>query len=377
MLNETSYHGSGAIKEIATEAKARGFKKGFVCSDPDLVKFGVTKKVTKVLEENGLDYTLYSDIKANPTIENVQHGVQAFKDAKADYIVAIGGGSSMDTAKAIGIIIANPEFEDVRSLEGTAPTKNPCIPIIAVPTTAGTAAEVTINYVITDTERKRKFVCVDPHDMPVVAVVDPDMMATMPKGLCAATGMDALTHAIEGYTTKGAWEMSDMFHLKAIEIIARSLRASVGGDAKGREDMALGQYIAGMGFSNVGLGIAHSMAHTLGAVYDTPHGVACAMMLPIVMEFNQEATGEKYREIARALGVKNVDSMSLEEYRKAAIEAVKALSKDVGIPEKLDAIKEEDLDFLAKSAKADACAPGNPKDADIDDFKALFRKIMK
>ena len=377
MLNETCYHGSGAIKEIATEAKARGFKKGFVCSDPDLVKFGVTKKVTKVLEENGLDYTLYSDIKANPTIENVQHGVQAFKDAKADYIVAIGGGSSMDTAKAIGIIIANPEFEDVRSLEGTAPTKNPCIPIIAVPTTAGTAAEVTINYVITDTERKRKFVCVDPHDMPVVAVVDPDMMATMPKGLCAATGMDALTHAIEGYTTKGAWEMSDMFHLKAIEIIARSLRASVGGDAKGREDMALGQYIAGMGFSNVGLGIAHSMAHTLGAVYDTPHGVACAMMLPIVMEFNQEATGEKYREIARAMGVKNVDSMSREEYRKAAIEAVKALSKDVGIPEKLDAIKEEDLDFLAKSAKADACAPGNPKDADIDDFKALFRKIMK
>ena len=377
MLNETSYHGSGAIKEIATEAKARGFKKGFVCSDPDLVKFGVTKKVTKVLEENGLDYTLYSDIKANPTIENVQHGVQAFKDAKADYIVAIGGGSSMDTAKAIGIIIANPEFEDVRSLEGTAPTKNPCIPIIAVPTTAGTAAEVTINYVITDTERKRKFVCVDPHDMPVVAVVDPDMMATMPKGLCAATGMDALTHAIEGYTTKGAWEMSDMFHLKAIEIIARSLRASVGGDAKGREDMALGQYIAGMGFSNVGLGIAHSMAHTLGAVYDTPHGVACAMMLPIVMEFNQEATGEKYREIARAMGVKNVDSMSREEYRKAATEAVKALSKDVGIPEKLDAIKEEDLDFLAKSAKADACAPGNPKDADIDDFKALFRKIMK
>ena len=377
MLNETSYHGSGAIKEIATEAKARGFKKGFVCSDPDLVKFGVTKKVTKVLEENGLDYTLYSDIKANPTIENVQHGVQAFKDAKADYIVAIGGGSSMDTAKAIGIIIANPEFEDVRSLEGTAPTKNPCIPIIAVLTTAGTAAEVTINYVITDTERKRKFVCVDPHDMPVVAVVDPDMMATMPKGLCAATGMDALTHAIEGYTTKGAWEMSDMFHLKAIEIIAKSLRASVGGDAKGREDMALGQYIAGMGFSNVGLGIAHSMAHTLGEVYDTPHGVECAMMLPIVMEFNQEATGEKYREIARAMGVKNVDSMSREEYRKAAIEAVKALSKDVGIPEKLDAIKEEDLDFLAKSAKADACAPGNPKDADIDDFKALFRKIMK
>ena len=377
MLNETSYHGSGAIKEIATEAKARGFKMAFVCSDPDLVKFGVTGKVLSVLDENGLKYTLYSDIKANPTIENVQHGVKAFKEAGADYIVAIGGGSSMDTAKAIGIIIANPEFEDVRSLEGTAPTKNPSVPIIAVPTTAGTAAEVTINYVITDTERKRKFVCVDPHDMPVVAVVDPDMMATMPKGLCAATGMDALTHAIEGYTTKGAWEMSDMFHLKAIEIIARSLRKSVSGDPAGREEMALGQYIAGMGFSNVGLGIAHSMAHTLGAVYDTPHGVACAMMLPIVMEFNQEATGEKYREIARAMGVKNVDSMSTEEYRKAAIDAVRQLGKDVGIPEKLEQIKESDLEFLANSAKNDACAPGNPKDATIDDFKALFRKIMK
>ena len=377
MLNETSYHGSGAIKEIATEAKARGFKMAFVCSDPDLVKFGVTGKVLSVLGENGLKYTLYSDIKANPTIENVQHGVKAFKEAGADYIVAIGGGSSMDTAKAIGIIIANPEFEDVRSLEGTAPTKNPSVPIIAVPTTAGTAAEVTINYVITDTERKRKFVCVDPHDMPVVAVVDPDMMATMPKGLCAATGMDALTHAIEGYTTKGAWEMSDMFHLKAIEIIARSLRKSVSGDPAGREEMALGQYIAGMGFSNVGLGIAHSMAHTLGAVYDTPHGVACAMMLPIVMEFNQEATGEKYREIARAMGVKNVDSMSTEEYRKAAIDAVRQLGKDVGIPEKLEQIKESDLEFLANSAKNDACAPGNPKDATIDDFKALFRKIMK
>ena len=377
MLNETSYHGSGAIKEIATEAKARGFKMAFVCSDPDLVKFGVTGKVLSVLDENGLKYTLYSDIKANPTIENVQHGVKAFKEAGADYIVAIGGGSSMDTAKAIGIIIANPEFEDVRSLEGTAPTKNPSVPIIAVPTTAGTAAEVTINYVITDTERKRKFVCVDPHDMPVVAVVDPDMMATMPKGLCASTGMDALTHAIEGYTTKGAWEMSDMFHLKAIEIIARSLRKSVSGDLAGREEMALGQYIAGMGFSNVGLGIAHSMAHTLGAVYDTPHGVACAMMLPIVMEFNQEATGEKYREIARAMGVKNVDSMSTEEYRKAAIDAVRQLGKDVGIPEKLEQIKESDLEFLANSAKNDACAPGNPKDATIDDFKALFRKIMK
>ena len=377
MLNETSYHGSGAIKEIAAEIKARGFAKAFVCSDPDLVKFGVTKKVTDVLDEAGIAYSLYTDIKANPTIENVQHGVQAFKDAAADCIVAIGGGSSMDTAKAIGIIIANPGFEDVRSLEGTAPTKNPCTPIIAVPTTAGTAAEVTINYVITDVQKKRKFVCVDPHDMPVVAVVDPDMMATMPKSLTAATGMDALTHAIEGYTTKAAWEMTDMFHLKAIEIIARSLRSSVAGDAEGKKDMALGQYIAGMGFSNVGLGIAHSMAHTLGAVYDTPHGVACAMMLPIVMEFNAEATGEKYREIARAMGVKGVDSMSQDEYRKAAVDAVRQLSKDVGIPEKLDAIKEEDLQFLSESAAADACAPGNPKDASIEDFKALFRKIMK
>ena len=377
MLNETSYHGSGAIKEIATEIKARGFKKAFVCSDPDLVKFGVTKKVTDVLDEAGIPYSLYTDIKANPTIENVQHGVNSFKEAGTDCIVAIGGGSSMDTAKAIGIIIANPEFEDVRSLEGTAPTKNPCTPIIAVPTTAGTAAEVTINYVITDVQKKRKFVCVDPHDMPIIAVVDPDMMATMPKSLTAATGMDALTHAIEGYTTKAAWEMTDMFHLKAIEIIARSLRASVNGEPEGKKEMALGQYIAGMGFSNVGLGIAHSMAHTLGAVYDTPHGVACAMMLPIVMEFNADTTGEKYREIARAMGVKNVDSMSQEEYRKAAVDAVKQLSKDVGIPEKLDAIKEEDLDFLAKSAAADACAPGNPKDASIDDFKALFRKIMK
>ncbi len=377
MLNETSYHGSGAIKEIATEIKARGFKKAFVCSDPDLVKFGVTKKVTDVLDEAGIPYSLYTDIKANPTIENVQHGVNSFKEAGTDCIVAIGGGSSMDTAKAIGIIIANPEFEDVRSLEGTAPTKNPCTPIIAVPTTAGTAAEVTINYVITDVQKKRKFVCVDPHDMPIVAVVDPDMMATMPKSLTAATGMDALTHAIEGYTTKAAWEMTDMFHLKAIEIIARSLRASVNGEPEGKKEMALGQYIAGMGFSNVGLGIAHSMAHTLGAVYDTPHGVACAMMLPIVMEFNADTTGEKYREIARAMGVKGVDSMSQEEYRKAAVDAVKQLSKDVGIPEKMDAIKEEDLDFLAKSAAADACAPGNPKEASIDDFKALFRKIMK
>ncbi len=376
-LNETSYHGSGAIKEIANEAKGRGFTKAFVCSDPDLIKFNVTKKVLDVLDEAGLAYEVYSDIKANPTIENVQHGVAAFKASGADYIIAIGGGSSMDTAKAIGIIITNPEFEDVRSLEGTAPTKNACTPIIAVPTTAGTAAEVTINYVITDVQKKRKFVCVDPHDMPIIAVVDPDMMATMPKGLTAATGMDALTHAIEGYTTKGAWEMSDMFHLKAIEIISRSLRKAVANDPEGREGMALGQYIAGMGFSNVGLGIAHSMAHTLGAVYDTPHGVACAMMLPIVMEFNQETTGEKYREIARAMGVKNVDSMSQAEYRKAAIEAVKSLSEDVGIPKTIDAIKEDDLEFLSQSAAADACAPGNPKEASIEDFKAMFRKIMK
>lgn len=376
MLNETSYHGAGAIQEIATEAKARAYKKAFVCSDPDLIKFGVTGKVTDVLDNAELAYEIFSDIKANPTIENVQHGVQAFKDAEADYIIAIGGGSSMDTAKAIGIIIANPEFEDVRSLEGTAPTKNPCVPIIAVPTTAGTAAEVTINYVITDVEKKRKFVCVDPHDMPVVAIVDPDMMASMPKGLTASTGMDALTHAIEGYTTKAAWEMTDMFHLKAIEIIARSLRGAVANEKEGRDGMALGQYIAGMGFSNVGLGIAHSMAHTLGAVYDTPHGVACAMMLPIVMEYNAECTGEKYREIARAMGVKGVDDMSVEEYRKAAVDAVRQLSIDVGIPTKLDAIKEEDLQFLAESAHADACAPGNPKDADVEDLKNLFRKVM-
>ena len=376
MLNQTSYHGAGAIQEIANEAKAHGFKKAFVCSDPDLVKFKVTAKVTDILTANGLDYELYSDIKANPTIQNVQHGVEAFKASGADYLIAIGGGSSMDTSKAIGIIIANPEFEDVRSLEGVAPTKKPCVPIIAVPTTAGTAAEVTINYVITDIERKRKFVCVDPHDMPIIAVVDPDMMSSMPKGLTASTGMDALTHAIEGYTTKAAWEMTDMFHLKAIEIISKSLRSAVANTKEGREGMALGQYIAGMGFSNVGLGIAHSMAHTLGAVYDTPHGVACAMMLPIVMEYNQECTGEKYREIARAMGVANVDSMSQDEYRKAAVDAVKKLSADVGIPSVLEAIKEEDLPFLAESAHADACAPGNPKDASVEDLKDLFRKIM-
>ena len=376
MLNQTSYHGAGAIQEIANEAKAHSFKKAFVCSDPDLVKFKVTAKVTDILTANGLDYELYSDIKANPTIQNVQHGVEAFKSSVADYLIAIGGGSSMDTSKAIGIIIANPEFEDVRSLEGVAPTKKPCVPIIAVPTTAGTAAEVTINYVITDIERKRKFVCVDPHDMPIIAIVDPDMMSSMPKGLTASTGMDALTHAIEGYTTKAAWEMTDMFHLKAIEIISKSLRGAVANTKEGREGMALGQYIAGMGFSNVGLGIAHSMAHTLGAVYDTPHGVACAMMLPIVMEYNQECTGEKYREIARAMGVANVDSMSQDEYRKAAVDAVKKLSADVGIPSVLEAIKEEDLPFLAESAHADACAPGNPKDASVEDLKDLFRKIM-
>ena len=375
-LNPTSYHGAGAIADIITEANSHGFRKAFVCSDPDLIRFGVSTKVIDLLERNGLAYSLYSDIKPNPTIENVQNGVQAFKDAGADCIIAIGGGSSMDTAKAIGIIIANPEFEDVRSLEGTAPTAKPSVPIIAVPTTAGTAAEVTINYVITDVERKRKFVCVDPHDMPIVAIVDPDMMSSMPKGLTAATGMDALTHAIEGYTTKGAWEMTDMFHLKAIELISKSLRGAVSNTREGREGMALGEYIAGMGFSNVGLGIAHSMAHTLGAVYDTPHGVACAMMLPIVMQYNAPCTGEKYREIARAMGVSGVDAMTQEEYRAAAVQAVRTLSDDVGIPSKLEALKEEDLQFLAESAYADACAPGNPKDASVEDIKQLFRQLM-
>lgn len=381
MLNETSYHGSGAIAEIPNEIAARGFKKAFVASDPDLVKFGITAKVTDLLDAAQVPYEVYSDIKPNPTIENVQHGVEAFKASGADCIVAIGGGSSMDTSKAIGIIIANPEFEDVRSLEGVAPTKNPCTPIIAVPTTAGTAAEVTINYVITDVERKRKFVCVDPHDMPVVAVVDPDMMATMPVGLTAATGMDALTHAIEGYTTKAAWAMTDMFHLEAIRLIAQNLRDAVaeaksGEPGSGREGMALAEYIAGMGFSNVGLGIAHSMAHTLGAVYDTPHGVACAMALPIVMEYNASETGEKYREIARAMGVAGVDDMSQDEYRAAAVAAVAKLGQDVGIPTKVDGLKEEDLDFLSESAHADACAPGNPRDASVGDIKNLFRKLM-
>ena len=377
VLNETSYHGSGAINEIATEAKARGFKKAFVCSDPDLVKFNVTKKVTDILDEAELDYEVYSEIKPNPTIENVQTGVAAFKASGADYLIAIGGGSSMDTAKAIGIIITNPEFEDVRSLEGVAPTKNTSVPIFAVPTTAGTAAEVTINYVITDVEKKRKFVCVDVHDIPVVAFVDPDMMSSMPKGLTASTGMDALTHAIEGYTTLGAWELSDMFHLKAIEIIARSLRGAVENTPEGREDMALGQYVAGMGFSNVGLGIVHSMAHALGAVYDTPHGVANAIILPVVMEYNAPYTGEKYREIARAMGVEGVDAMTQEEYRKAACDAVRKLGQDVGIPADLKAIvKDEDVQFLAESAFADACRPGNPRDTSVEEIAALYRSMM-
>lgn len=377
VLNETSYHGPGAIKAIPDEIKGRGFKKVFVCSDPDLIKFEVTKKVTDILDEAGIDYQIYSEIKANPTIENCQNGVDEFKKAEADCIVAIGGGSSMDTAKAIGIIVANPEFYDVRSLEGVAPTKNKCVPIIAVPTTAGTAAEVTINYVITDAEKNRKMVCVDVHDIPVVAVVDPDMMASMPKGLTAATGMDALTHAIEGYITAGAWELSDMFHLKAIEIIAKNLRGAVENTADGREGMALGQYIAGMGFSNVGLGIVHSMAHPLGALYDTPHGVANAIILPTVMEYNAPATGEKYKDIAKAMGVENVDEMTQDEYRKAAIEAVKQLSADVGIPADLkEIVKAEDVDFLAQSAYDDACRPGNPRETSVEEIKQLYLSLI-
>lgn len=377
VLNETSYHGKGAIQEIATEVKGRGFKKCFVCSDPDLIKFNVTKKVTDVLDANSIDYEIYSKIKANPTVENVKTGVETFKASGADCIIAIGGGSSMDTAKAIGIIIKNPEFADVVSLEGVAPTKNKCVPIIAVPTTAGTAAEVTINYVITDTEKNRKMVCVDVHDIPVVAVVDPDMMSSMPKGLTAATGMDALTHAIEGYITAGAWELSDMFHLKAIEIISKNLRGAVENTPEGREGMALGQYIAGMGFSNVGLGIVHSMAHPLGAVYDTPHGVANAIILPTVMEYNAPATGEKYRNIAKAMGVTGVDDMSLEEARKTAVDAVKQLSQDVGIPENLkDIVKPEDVDFLAQSAYDDACRPGNPRETSVEEIKELYLSLI-
>ena len=377
ILNETSYHGAGAINAIADEAKGREFKKAFVCSDPDLIKFGVTKKVLDVLDKAGLAYEVYSNIKPNPTIENVQSGVAAFKAAGADYIIAIGGGSSMDTAKGVGIIIANPDFADVRSLEGVAPTTKKSVPIFAVPTTAGTAAEVTINYVITDAEKNRKMVCVDPKDIPVVAFVDPDMMSSMPKGLTAATGMDALTHAIEGYITAGAWELSDMFHLKAIEIISKNLRGAVENTKEGREGMALGQYVAGMGFSNVGLGIVHSMAHPLGALYDTPHGVANAIILPTVMEYNAEATGEKYREIARAMGVEGVDAMSQEEYRKAAVDAVKKLSADVGIPADLkEIVKREDIPFLAQSAYDDACRPGNPKETSVEDITKLYESLL-
>ena len=377
VLNETSYHGSGAIKEIVTEVKGRGLRKAFLCSDPDLIKFGVTGKVTAILDEAGLEYEIYSNIKANPTIENVKSGVLAYKSSGSDYIIAIGGGSSMDTAKAIGIIINNPEFEDVRSLEGVAPTKNKSVPIIAVPTTAGTAAEVTINYVITDVEKNRKFVCVDTHDIPVVAIVDPDMMSSMPKGLTAATGMDALTHAIEGFITGAAWEMTDMFHIKAIELISKHLRGAVENTKEGREGMALGQYIAGMGFSNVGLGIVHSMAHPLGALYDTPHGVANAIILPTVMEYNAESTGDKYKYIAAAMGVKGVENMSVEEYRKAAIDAVRKLSSDVGIPSDLsEIVKVEDIEFLAESAYADACRPGNPKETSVEDIVELYKSLV-
>lgn len=377
VLNKISYHGKGAIAHIKEEVEARELKKAFICSDPDLIKFNVTKKVTDILDGAGLAYEIYSNIKANPTIENVQAGVEAFKKSGADYIIAIGGGSSIDTAKAVGIIVNNPEFVDVRSLEGVAPTKNDAVLTIAVPTTAGTAAEVTINYVITDVEKSRKMVCVDTHDIPLIAVVDPDMMSSMPKGLTAATGMDALTHAIEGYITKGAWELSDMFHLKAIELISKSLRGAVENTDEGREGMALGQYIAGMGFSNVGLGIVHSMAHPLGAYYDTPHGIANAIILPTVMEYNAESTGEKYREIARAMGVENVDSMTQAEYRKAAVDAVKKLSEDVGIaPNLVGIVKEEDIPALAQSAFDDACRPGNPKDTSVEEIAALYRKLI-
>lgn len=377
VLNETSYHGAGAIKEIVTEVKGRGFKKAFLCSDPDLVKFGVTGKVTSILDEANLSYELYSNIKANPTIENVQSGVEAYKESGADYIIAVGGGSSMDTAKAIGIIINNKEFEDVVSLEGVAPTKNKSVPIIAVPTTAGTAAEVTINYVITDVQKNRKFVCVDTHDIPVVAIIDPEMMQSMPKGLTAATGMDALTHAIEGYITGAAWEMTDMFHLKAIELISKHLRGAVENTPEGREGMALGQYIAGMGFSNVGLGIVHSMAHSLGAVYDTPHGVANAIILPTVMKYNADETGDKYKYIAAAMGVENTENMTIEEYRKAAVDAVKKLSEDVGIPANLkEIVKKEDIRFLAESAYNDACRPGNPKETSVEDIISLYESLM-
>ncbi len=376
VLNNRSYHGAGAIEEIVNEVNFGGYKHLFVCTDPDLIEFGVCKKITDLLDKADIKYTVFSDVKANPTIENVQAGVAAFKECGADAIIALGGGSAMDTAKAIGVIITNPEFADVRSLEGVAETKNHAVPTIAVPTTAGTAAEVTINYVITDVEKKRKFVCVDTHDIPSVAVVDPDLMSSMPKGLTASTGMDALTHAIEGYTTQGAWEMTDMFHLEAIKLISQNLRDAVANKPEGRKGMALAQYIAGMGFSNVGLGIDHSMAHTLSAYYDTPHGVACAMFLPITMEYNKEYTGEKYREIARAMGVEGVDEMSQEEYRDVAIAAVRKLSEDVGIPSKNEKIKEEDLDQLVADALADACAPGNPREATAEDVRAMFKQLM-
>ena len=377
VLNTISHHGKGAIAEIPAIIKARGFQKAFVCTDPDLIKFGVAAKVTGLLDAANIAYVVFSEIKANPTIENVQADVAAFKAAEADCIVAIGGGSAMDTAKGVGIIINNPEYADVRSLEGVAPTRNHAVFTIAVPTTAGTAAEVTINYVITDVDKKRKFVCVDTNDIPEIAVVDPDMMATMPKGLTAATGMDALTHAIEGYITKGAWEMTDMFHLKAIELIAKHLRGAVENTPEGREGMALAQYVAGMGFSNVGLGIVHSMAHGLGALYDTPHGVANAILLPTIMEYNAECTGEKYRDIAKAMGVEGTEAMSQAEYRAAAVEAVRKLSADVGIPADLKQIvKDEDVQFLSESAFADACRPGNPRDTSVEEIAALYRKLL-
>ena len=375
VLNGISYHGHGAINEIPGLITSRGYQKAFVASDPDLVKFGVTSKVTDLLEKNGIAFYLYSDIKPNPTIENVQHGVKAFQESGADCMITIGGGSCMDTGKAIGIIINNPEYADVRSLEGVAPTKKRTVFTIAVPTTGGTGAESTINYVITDVEKKRKFVCVDPNDIPDIAVVDPDMMSSMPKGLTASTGMDALTHAIEGYTTAAAWELSDCLDLEAIKLIAKNLRKAVENDPDGREGMALAQYVTAMAYSNVGLGIAHSMAHTLGAVYDTPHGVACAMMLPIVMDFNKEYTGEKYKAIAEAFGV-DTTGMDQATYRQAAIDAVQQLSIDVGIPTKLEKLQEADLPFLCESAAADACAPGNPRPATIADFEAMFRKLM-
>ena len=378
MLNGTSYFGQGAIQEIVNEIKNRHFKKALVTSTPDLFEFKVATKVTDLLDAAGIDYEIYDGIKPNPTIENVTAGVEACKAAGADVIVAVGGGSPIDTSKAIATIITNPEFADVRSLEGLTPTKNPCLPIIAVTTTSGTAAEVTINYVITDVEKNRKFVCVDPHDIPIVAIVDPDMSASMPTGLCAATGMDALVHAVEGYITKGAWELTDMLHLKAIEIIGRSLRSAVAGDYAGREAMSLGQYIAGMGFSNVGLGIVHSMAHPLSAVYDIPHGKACAMLLTAVLKFNAPATGEKYREIARVMGVPDVDSMNQETYRQAAIDVIQKLADDVGIPKSLSeaGVKQEDIPFLAESAFNDACTPGNPRDASLEEIIGIYESIF-